>query len=96
MQIDVTARHFTAPPQLKDLIEKEINKLGRYFDGVLACHVILSRENGYDMAEIIARSKKHQFTVIEQDPKIERAVTSALAKFKTQVKRYKDKLVSKP
>lgn len=95
MQIDVTARHFKAPPALKDLIVKEINKLGRYYDGVLACHVILSRENGHDVAEIIARSKKHQFTVIEEDPKIERAVASAISKFKTQVIRYKDKLVSK-
>jgi ribosomal subunit interface protein len=95
MQIDVTARHFTAPPELKDLVEKEIRKLGRYYDGVLACHVILSRENGYDIAEIIAHSKKHQFTVIEQNPKLEHAVAAAISKLKSQIMRYKDKLVSK-
>jgi ribosomal subunit interface protein len=95
MQIDVTVRHFTAPPELKDLVENEIRKLERYYDGVLACHVILSRENGHDIAEIIAHSKKHQFTVIEENPKIEHAVASAITKLKSQIMRYKDKLVSK-
>ena len=95
MQIEVTARHFKAPQELKDLVAREVLKLERYFDGMISCHIVLSRENGYDMAEIIAHSKKRQFTVIEEDPKIERAVASAIDKLKTQVKRYKDKLVSK-
>ena len=95
MQIEVTARHFKAPRELRNLVEKEVRKLERYFDGVLDCHIILSRDNGREVAEIVAHSKKHQFTVIEAGQKMDRAVVLAVDKLKTQLLRHKARLIEK-
>ena len=95
MQVKITARHFKAPKELRDFVEKEVCKLERYFDGVLSCHVILSRDNSQEMAEIVAHSKKHQFTVIESDRKMDRAVAVAVDKLRTQLQRYKSRLIAK-
>ncbi len=95
MRVEVTARHFKAPRELRDFAEKEVRKLERYFDGVLNCHVILSRDNGQEVAEIVAHSKRHQFTVVETGPKMNRAVAVAIDKLRTQLQRYKDRLIEK-
>ncbi|UCD36938.1 MAG: ribosome-associated translation inhibitor RaiA [Fidelibacterota bacterium] len=95
MRIEVTARHFKAPKELRTFVEKEVRKLTRYFDGVIDCHVVLSHDNGQEVAEIIAHSKKHQFTAIQGDQKMDRAVVLAVEKLKTQITRYKEKLIEK-
>jgi ribosomal subunit interface protein len=95
MDITITARHFKAPKELQAFAEKEVRKLSRYFNGMLTCHVVLSRESKREVAEIIAHSKKHQFTVIESSQKMDRAVVLAAGKLKTQITRYKDKLTEK-
>jgi len=95
MQVKVTARHFKAPKELRDFVEKEVRKLERYFDGVLNCHVILSSDNGQEVAEIVAHSKKHQFTAIESGQKMDRAVVVAVDKLRTQLQRYKSRLIEK-
>jgi len=95
MQVKVTARHFKAPKELRDFVENEVHKLERYFDGVLNCHVILSRDNSQEVAEIVAHSKKHQFNVIETGQKMDRAVVVAVDKLRTQLQRYKSRLIEK-
>ena len=95
MRIEVTARHFKAPKQLRDFVEKEVRELRGYFDGILDCRIILSKDNGREVAEIIAHAKGHQFTVVEVSQKMDRAVVLAVDKLKTQMRRYKERLVEK-
>ena len=95
MQIEVTARHFKAPKQLRDFVEKEVRELRAYFDGILDCRIILTKDNGQEVAEIIAHSKGHQFTVVEASQKMDRAVVLAVDKLKAQMRRYKERLVEK-
>ncbi len=95
MQIEVTARHFKAPKELRILVEKEVRRLSKYFDGVLDCRVVLSHDNGQEVAEIVAHSKRHQFNAIESGQKMDRVVVQAIDKLRTQLQRYKDKLIEK-
>ena len=95
MELEVTARHFEMPPPLKELIEKEVGKLLRYYDGVLTCRVVLDHSNSEKTAQIVATAKGHLFTVTESHQKIEWAVTTAIEKLKHQISRYKEKLVEK-
>ena len=95
MEVEVTARHFKAPEELRDFVEKEVRKLERYFDGVLDCRVIMSHDNGREVTEIVAHSKKHQFTVIESGQKMDRVVVQAVDKLRTQLQRYKARLIDK-
>lgn len=95
MKVEVTARHFEAPMELKEFVEKKIHRLDRYFNGVLDCRVILSNNISEQVAEIIAHSKKHQFTAVESSAKMDRAVMKAIRKMKTQLRRHKAKLRDK-
>jgi len=95
MKIEVTARHFEAPMELKEFVEKKVRRLDRYFNGVLDCRVILSHDTSQKVAEIIAHSKKHQFTAAESSAKMDRAVMKAIRKMKTQLRRHKSKLRDK-
>ncbi|MFC1543378.1 ribosome hibernation-promoting factor, HPF/YfiA family [Candidatus Neomarinimicrobiota bacterium] len=95
MQIEVTARHFKAPQELRDLIDKKVHKLDRYFDGVLNCRVVLSSDDGQEVVDIIAHSKKHMFTVRETGQRVDRVVARAVRKLKIQLKRHKDRLTDK-
>ncbi len=95
MEIEITARHFKAPKELRTFVEKEVRRLTRYYDGVLNCHVVLSRDNWHEVAEIVAFSKKHQFKAMEVGQKMDRAVILAVEKLKTQMMRYKSKLIEK-
>ena len=95
MKVEVTARHFEAPTELKEFVEKNVRKLDRYFDGVLNCRVILSHDVSQQVAEIIAHSKKHQFTAVESSKRMDRAVMKAVRRMKTQLRRYKAKLRDK-
>ncbi len=95
MQIEVTARHFKAPQELRDFISKKVHKLDRYFDGVLNCRVILSSDDGQVVVDIIAHAKKHQFTVRETGQRVDRVVSRAVRKLKIQLKRHKARLIEK-
>ena len=95
IQIEVTARHFKAPKMLRNFAEKEVRKLNRYYDGIMKYHVILTHETGQEVAEIIAHSKGHQFTAIDSDAKMDRAVVLAAGKMRAQMNRYKEKLAAK-
>ena len=92
-QIEITSRHFKAPKELRNFVEKEIRKLNRYFDGVLDYHIILTHDDGQREAEILAHAKGHNFTASERDKHMDRAVVLAVEKMKTQLNRHKDKLV---
>lgn len=95
MKVEVTARHFEAPLELRELVEKKVRGLDRYFNGVLDCRVVLSHDMSQKVAEIIAHSKKHQFTAVESSEKMDRAVMKAVRKMKTQLRRHKAKLRDK-
>ena len=45
MDIEITARHFTASSQLKELIHEKIKKVKRLNSTIMSCHVILTKEN---------------------------------------------------
>ncbi len=92
-QIEITSRHFKAPKELRNFVEKEIRKLNRYFDGVLDYHIILTHHDGQREAEILAHVKGHNFASSERAQHMDRAVVLAVEKMKAQLNRHKDKLI---
>ena len=45
MNIEITARHFTASLSLKEFIYEKIKKITKYNSAIMSCHVILTKEN---------------------------------------------------
>jgi putative sigma-54 modulation protein len=96
MTFILTARHFKAQDTLKEFAEAEIQKITKFFDGIIRTELILSRDNGNNAgktAEVIVHAKNHQtFTSKEMTEDFKLSIESAVNKVVTQIKKYKEKL----
>lgn len=94
MQLQITARQFTASDQLQNYVRRKIEKLERYYDGITDVRVILSK-NGTPEAHVVEMSAnvlKQQLVANASGSTHEEAVDECSDRLKRQVKRYKDKL----
>ena len=91
MNIEITARHFTASDQLKELIYEKIKKIKRFNNDIMSCHVILTKENNSENVEIIARAKGYDFAAHEHSDIFERSLVNALDKISIQINKRHEK-----
>ena len=87
MNIEITARHFTASDKLKELINKKIMKIEKFNSGIMNCHVILTKDNSSENVEITARIKGHDFSAHESGDIFEKSLRNAVEKISIQIKK---------
>ena len=87
MNIEITARHFTASDKLKKLINKKIMKIEKYNTDIINCHVILTKENSGENVEINANIKGHNFSAHENGDVFEKSLKYAVEKISIQIKK---------
>ena len=87
MNIEITARHFTASDKLKELINEKIMKIEKYNSGIMNCHVILTKENISENVEINAHIKGHDFSARESGDVFEISLRNAVEKISIQIKK---------
>ena len=95
MKIKITARHFTASDQLKELIYEKIKKIKRFNSDIMSCHVILTKENNSENVEIITRAKGYDFAAHENSDIFERSLVNALDKISIQIKKRHEKALGR-
>ena len=95
MNIEITARHFTASHHLKELINEKIKKVKKFNSGILSCHVILTKENNSENVEIIARTKGNDFVAHENADVFERSLKNAIDKISIQIKKQHEKAIGR-
>ena len=98
MKIKVTARHFKAHETLIEYVEKAIEGLEHYYDGILKADVVLSFEkarNSDKIAEIELFVYGAVLTAKGKSDDYKKSVDSSVEKILTQLKKYKDKLHKK-
>lgn len=95
MQIRTTARHFDLTEDLKSFAEKQIDKLGKYFNHIIDSHLILDMEKSRMTAELkvkvygtVLTSKYRSFDMYD-------SVEKVIDKMEVQIKKYKAKLTDK-
>jgi putative sigma-54 modulation protein len=95
MRIRTTARHFDLTEDLKSFAEKQIDKLGKYFNHIIDSHLILDMEKSRMTAELkvkvygtVLTSKYRSFDMYD-------SVEKVIDKMETQIKKYKAKLTDK-
>ena len=93
MNIDITARHFTASNSLKELIHEKIKKIMKYNSDIMSCSVILTKENNSEHVEIIARAKGNDFAAHENADVFERSLINAIDKICIQIKKQHEKAI---
>ena len=87
MNIEITARHFTASDKLKELINKKIMKIEKYNSDIMNCHVILTKENSSENVEINAHARGCNFSAHESGDVFEKSLRNAVEKISIQIKK---------
>lgn len=97
MQIQFTARHFDASPELREYAEERMQKLTRVYDGISEATVVLTRgDNGvpHKGAELSLRVYRQTLTARDSAATHEQAIDTAASRLRRQLMRYKAKLKS--
>ena len=95
MNIEITARHFTASQQLKEFIHEKNKKVEKFNSGIMSCHIILTKENNNENVEIIARAKGSDFAAHENADIFERSLVNAIDKISIQIKKQHEKALGR-
>ena len=98
MNTTVTSRHFKAHTTLVDYAKDAVEKLDRYYDGIIKCEVKLSFEkarNSVKRAEVILTVYKNKIAVIHESEEFHKSIDGAVVKVLARLKKYKEKLHAK-
>ena len=91
MDIEITARHFTASDNLKEFIYDRIKRIERYNGAILNCHIILIKENNNEKVEIVAHAKGHDYVSHDSADTFEHSFINAMSKISIQIKKNHNK-----
>ncbi|NOZ61939.1 MAG: ribosome-associated translation inhibitor RaiA [Calditrichaeota bacterium] len=91
MRVTFTARHYKSSPRLKEYAESEVQRLEKFFDGIISCEIVLDYQKDIQIAEINVIVHGQQLTVMEKSEEIRKSIDLAVDKMERQLKRYKEK-----
>jgi putative sigma-54 modulation protein len=98
MKFVFTSRHFKAHSSLKEFAQNEIEKISKFYDGIIKSEVILSFEkamNSVKIAEIIVTTNTHNvITAKERSDDFKVSIEGAVDKAASQIKKLKEKIKS--
>lgn len=97
MNTQIQAIHFKADKKLIDFIERKLNKLETFHDGIIDAQVFLKLENTSmkenKTVEIKINVRQTSFIQTERSISYEAATDMAVDSLKTQIKRHKGRVV---
>jgi putative sigma-54 modulation protein len=95
MEITIQAIHFEASHQLEAFIQKKVNRLSRFHDGIFSADVSLKvvkpETNENKDASVKLFTKGHDFFAEEIADTFEEAIDKCVAKLERQVVKFKEK-----
>jgi len=94
MRVTITARHFKAPRNVKQFAEKKIQKLKKYYDGIIECEILLEREHLNHVAEVSVKVFGQRLRAVEKSEDLLKSIELCVDKIERQLKKYKEKLRS--
>ncbi|QKK07418.1 MAG: ribosome-associated translation inhibitor RaiA [Planctomycetota bacterium] len=97
MRIDVVGRNLEITPAIKDYAQSKADKFPKYFDGVQATTITVSKDDHhthgrFDVDMVIDVEKHSNFIAKAHDPDLYAAVDQAFAKAQRQLHDFKEKL----
>ena len=93
MNITVEARHMDVTDAIRSYVESKVQRLPRYYDGILSVEVILDVEAERAVVEmVVSGRRKATFVATHRDPDLYAGVDQCLAKMAEQLRRHKDKI----
>jgi putative sigma-54 modulation protein len=97
MTINIQSVHFDADKRLLDFITDKVEKLNTFYDGIITSEVTLrldkSSTSDNKICEIKMLGKGHEFFAKKQCETFEEATDTVCEALKTQIRKFKDKLL---
>lgn len=95
MNTKVTARHFELTGEIKELAEENFASLQKFFENIIACHLILDVEKHRKLAELHVQVYGQTLRSTEEADDMYASIESVFDKARAQIKKYKGKLKHK-
>lgn len=95
MQLRITTRHFDMNGDLREFAEKNFAKLERFFENILDCHLILTKDRYQQVAEGTLKVYGTVITSKVATNDMHASVERLVEKIEAQLKRHKEKLKAK-
>ena len=92
VQITITGRHVEITPDLKELVERSLDFVPRYFDRVTGAKVVLTGEKHRKICEISIHAGHWDVHVEEVTEDVATAVRRAADKLDTRLRRLKERI----
>ena len=93
MKIAVEARHMTLTDAIRQYVESKVDRLPRFYDGVLSVDVVLDVEAEQPVVEIhVSARHKHVFVARHRNDDLYSCVDQCVAKITRQLSRHKDRV----
>lgn len=92
MQTTFQARHFKAPDSLKKYAIDEVNRLNKFYDGIVSCDITLIQEKSTQIAEMAMKVSNGLLKAKESSDDFYKSIDLAVEKLRRQLKKHKAKL----
>jgi putative sigma-54 modulation protein len=95
MNIQITSRHFRIHDTIRNHAITEVEKLERFFDGILAADVVLyfeKQQKSRKHCEITLKVQGSKMFAGEDSDDFLKSIDGAVGKMERQLKKYKEKL----
>ncbi|OGJ87646.1 MAG: ribosomal subunit interface protein [Candidatus Raymondbacteria bacterium RifOxyA12_full_50_37] len=93
MNIQFTARHFTASDMLRESITDQVRDLTRFFENIISVHVVLDAEDKLRRtAELVVATRGKSITGKGSGENMGKAVDQAFSKVERQLKKLNQKI----
>ncbi|MFO7895558.1 MAG: ribosome-associated translation inhibitor RaiA [Candidatus Cloacimonadales bacterium] len=91
MQISITARHFDLTDAIRDHIEGEMERIGKYFHHIISAQFVLKLEKDRNYAEVILHVPKNSIATEAEEDNMYLAIDNAIDKAEKKLKKLKGK-----
>lgn len=96
MNIEISARHFDLTDALKQHVEKKLNTINRFYDGIMDINVILEVTSGTNHVHIQVRGNHLKLDSKSKSHDIYSAFDDAFESLEHQVRKFKDRMHNHP
>ena len=97
MTTNIQSVHFDADKKLLDFVTEKVNKLTTYYEGLITCDIIMRLDKASNsenkVVEVKLHAKGHELFSKKQAASFEEAIDLTCEALKTQIKKYKEKLI---
>ncbi len=95
MEIEINSKNFVVSEKLKEIIEKKVSKLDKYFNDDAVTKVLCKKEGNFNKLELTVRSRGLFYRAEVTGDNMYENIDQALPKVERQVVKYGDKFFTR-